>query len=92
MATTSFCDLAAVHRLAAVEVPDRAVAGAARTDADIGRGVHHTVPCRRETARSGAAEVLPVAGAAADRILPLAAQPAPAQVDRVVDVLAEVTV
>ncbi|WP_018331147.1 DegT/DnrJ/EryC1/StrS family aminotransferase [Actinomycetospora chiangmaiensis] len=84
-----------VHHLAVVRVDRRDEVGAALGAAGIGWGVHYPVPCHRQPAfRTGHhAPVLPVAEAAARRILSLPCFPAmtPAQVDRVADVLAGAT-
>jgi dTDP-4-amino-4,6-dideoxygalactose transaminase len=79
-----------VHHLAVVQVADRAAATAALDAAGIGWGLHYPVPCHRQPAFSEFAEApLPVAEAAADRILslPMAPTMTVAQVDRVCDVL-----
>jgi dTDP-4-amino-4,6-dideoxygalactose transaminase len=79
----------AVHHLAVVQVPDRDAATAALDAARIGWGIHYPVPCHRQPAFSAFAEPLPVAEAAAGRILSLPLSPTlpAAAVDRVCAVL-----
>ncbi len=81
-----------VHHLAVVQVADRARVTAALDAAGIGWGVHYPVPCHRQPAYASAAhEPLPVAEAAAARILSLPMSPTltTAQVERVCSTLAE---
>lgn len=85
-----------VHHLAVVQVERRDEVGPALTAAGIGWGVHYPVPCHRQPAFADGArspDALPVAEAAADRILSIPCFPAmsPAQVDRVSDVLTAAT-
>ncbi|MCW0215174.1 MAG: DegT/DnrJ/EryC1/StrS family aminotransferase [Pseudonocardia sp.] len=84
-----------VHHLAVVQVEDRAAATRALTAADIGWGLHYPVPCQRQPAflRDGRRpETLPVADAAAERVLSLPMFPTltAEQVGRVCAVLASV--
>jgi dTDP-4-amino-4,6-dideoxygalactose transaminase len=72
-------------------VPDRAATTRALDAAGIGWGVHYPVPCHRQPPYLEYADgALPVAEAAADRILSLPVSPTstPEQVDRVGEVLA----
>jgi len=83
-----------VHHLAVVQVPDRSAATDALDAAGIGWGLHYPVPCHRQPAPAEFADgPLPIAEAAADRILSLPMSPGmtPDQVDRVCDVLATVS-
>jgi dTDP-4-amino-4,6-dideoxygalactose transaminase len=80
----------AVHHLAVVQVPDRAAAMRALDEAAVGWGVHYPVPCHLQPAfATYAGEPLPVAEAAAERILSLPLSPTLTadQVDRVCRVL-----
>ncbi|MGY1812812.1 DegT/DnrJ/EryC1/StrS family aminotransferase [Blastococcus sp. SYSU D00820] len=82
-----------VHHLAVVQVDDRRAVTSALDAAGIGWGVHYPVPCHRQPAYARFAEgPLPVAEAAADRILSLPMSPTLTadQVDRVCEVVAEV--
>jgi dTDP-4-amino-4,6-dideoxygalactose transaminase len=84
-----------VHHLAVVQVEDRAVTTRALTEAGIGWGLHYPVPCQRQPAflRDGRPPVpLPVADAAARRVLSLPMSPTltAEQVERVCAVLASV--
>ena len=79
-------DAEPVFHHAVVQVPDRAAAGRALDTAEIGWGIHYPVPCHQQppyTAFSDGA--LPVAEAAAGRILSLPASPTltPEQIERV---------
>jgi dTDP-4-amino-4,6-dideoxygalactose transaminase len=88
-----WCTLLAVHpdaepvfHHAVVQVPDRAAAGRALDAAGIGWGVHYPVPCHRQPPYAAfAGDPLPVAEAAAERILSLPVSPTMTaeQVDRV---------
>jgi dTDP-4-amino-4,6-dideoxygalactose transaminase len=80
-----------VYHLGVVQVPDRAAATRALDAAGIGWGIHYPVPCHRQPAFAAYAErSLPVAEAAAQRILSLPVFPALGLgvVDRVCEVLA----
>jgi dTDP-4-amino-4,6-dideoxygalactose transaminase len=80
-----------VHHLAIVQVEDREATTATLDAAGIGWGVHYPVPCHLQPAFAEFADgPLPVAEAAAERILSLPMSPTltTAQVDRVCDVLA----
>jgi dTDP-4-amino-4,6-dideoxygalactose transaminase len=82
-----------VYHLAVVQLPDRAAATRALDAAGIGWGIHYPVPCHRQPVFAAYADrSLPVAEAAAERILSLPVFPAlgPAGVDRVCEVLAGV--
>jgi dTDP-4-amino-4,6-dideoxygalactose transaminase len=82
-----------VYHLAVVQVPDRAAVTRALDAAGIGWGLHYPVPCHLQPAFADFADgSLPVAEAAADRILSLPLSPTmqPDQVDRVCEVLANV--
>jgi dTDP-4-amino-4,6-dideoxygalactose transaminase len=82
----------AVHHLAVVQVADRAAVTAALDAARIGWAVHYPVPCHLQPAFAEfAAEPLPAVEAAARRVLSLPISPtlAPADVDRICDVLGE---
>ena len=82
-----------VYHLAVVQVPDRAAVTRALDAAGIGWGLHYPVPCHLQPAFAAFADgPLPVAEAAADRILSLPLSPTmqPDQVDRVCEVLANV--
>jgi dTDP-4-amino-4,6-dideoxygalactose transaminase len=84
-------DAEPVYHLAVVQVPDRAATTRALDAAGIGWGVHYPVPCHRQPPYLEYADgALPVAEAAADRILSLPVSPTstPEQVDRVGEVLA----
>jgi dTDP-4-amino-4,6-dideoxygalactose transaminase len=79
-----------VYHLAVVQVPDRAATSRALDAAGIGWGIHYPVPCHLQPAFSRyATEPLPVAEAAADRILSLPLSPTLTneQVERVSRVL-----
>jgi dTDP-4-amino-4,6-dideoxygalactose transaminase len=79
-----------VYHLAVVQVPDRLTVTAALDAAGIGWGLHYPVPCHRQPAFAEFADgPLPVAEAAAERILSLPLSPtmAPEQVDLVCEVL-----
>jgi dTDP-4-amino-4,6-dideoxygalactose transaminase len=79
-----------VYHLAVVQVPDRAATSRALDAAGIGWGIHYPVPCHLQPAFSRyAVEPLPVAEAAADRILSLPLSPTltSEQVERVSRVL-----
>ena len=79
-----------VYHLAVVQVPDRAATTRALDEAGIGWGIHYPVPCHRQPAFAEyAIEPLPVAEAAADRIvsLPLSPTLTGEQVERVSRVL-----
>ncbi len=79
-----------VHHLAVVQLPNRAASTRELDTAEIGWGVHYPVPCHRQAAFAGyATESLPVAEAAADRVLSLPLSPTMEfdQVDRVCAVL-----
>lgn len=92
-------DAEAVHHLAVVQVEDRARVTDALTAAGIGWGLHYPIPCHLQPAFGGAefgdraargsVRELPVAEAAADRILSLPMSPtlSASQVARVCDVL-----
>ena len=80
-----------VHHLAVVQVPDRAGATRALDAAGIGWGIHYPVPFHHQPAFARyAGERLPVAEAAAERILSLPLSPTLTddQVDRVCEALA----
>jgi dTDP-4-amino-4,6-dideoxygalactose transaminase len=80
-----------VYHLAVVQVPDRAATARALDAAGIGWGIHYPVPCHLQPAFARyAVEPLPVAEAAADRILSLPLSPTLTneQVERVSRVLA----
>ena len=82
-----------VYHLAVVQVPDRAAATKALDDAEVGWGVHYPVPCHLQPAFAAyATGSLPVAEAAAARILSLPLHPAltAAQVGDVCTVLGHV--
>ncbi len=82
-----------VYHLAVVQVPDRAAATKLLDDAEVGWGVHYPVPCHRQPAFAAyATGSLPVAEAAAARILSLPLHPAltAAQVGDVCTVLGHV--
>jgi dTDP-4-amino-4,6-dideoxygalactose transaminase len=82
-----------VYHLAVVQVPDRAAATKALDDAEVGWGVHYPVPCHVQPAFAAyATGSLPVAEAAAARILSLPLHPAltAAQVGDVCTVLGHV--
>ena len=65
-----------VYHLAVVQVPDRAATARALDAAGIGWGIHYPVPCHLQPAFARyAVEPLPVAEAAADRILSLPLSP-----------------
>jgi dTDP-4-amino-4,6-dideoxygalactose transaminase len=84
-----------VYHLAVVQVPDRPSVTAALDAAGIGWGLHYPVPCHRQPAFAGYADgPLPVAEAAAERILSLPLSPAmaPEQVDQVCEVLCDVPI
>lgn len=79
-----------VYHLAVVQVPDRAATSRALDAAGIGWGIHYPVPCHLQPAFARyALEPLPVAEAAADRILSLPLSPTLTneQVERVSRVL-----
>jgi dTDP-4-amino-4,6-dideoxygalactose transaminase len=79
-----------VYHLAVVQVPDRAATARALDAAGIGWGIHYPVPCHLQPAFARyAVEPLPVAEAAADRILSLPLSPTLTneQVERVSRVL-----
>ena len=79
-----------VYHLAVVQVPDRAATARALDAAGIGWGIHYPVPCHLQPAFARyALEPLPVAEAAADRILSLPLSPTltSEQVERVSRVL-----
>jgi dTDP-4-amino-4,6-dideoxygalactose transaminase len=83
-----------VHHLAVVQVPDRPTVTAALDSAGIAWALHYPVPCHQQPAFARYADGrLPVAEAAASRILSLPLSPtmAPAQVDQVCKVLSDVT-
>ena len=83
----------AVYHLAVVQVPDRAAATRALDEAAVGWGVHYPVPCHLQPAFAAYADgSLPVAEAAAGRILSLPLSPTitTGQVDRVCEVLRRV--
>jgi dTDP-4-amino-4,6-dideoxygalactose transaminase len=82
-----------VYHLAVVQVPDRGAVTRALSAAGIGWGIHYPVPCHREQAFAAYAQgPLPVAEAAAERILSLPIFPAlgPEGTDRVCEVLSRV--
>jgi dTDP-4-amino-4,6-dideoxygalactose transaminase len=83
-----------VHHLAVVEVEHRAAVMDALASARIGCGVHYPVPCHRQPAFADdrPAPPLPVADAAADRILSLPCSPGTTadQVERVAAAIADV--
>jgi dTDP-4-amino-4,6-dideoxygalactose transaminase len=89
-------DAEPVFHLAVVQVPDRAAATRALDAAGIGWGVHYPVPCHQQppyvefAEGAGTGGALPVAEAAAVRILSLPVSPTitAEQVDRVGEVLA----
>jgi dTDP-4-amino-4,6-dideoxygalactose transaminase len=84
-----------VYHLAVVQVPERDTVTAALDAAGIGWGLHYPVPCHRQPAFAAYADgTLPVAEAAAERILSLPLSPtmAPEQVDVVCGVLGDVTI
>jgi len=84
-------DAQPVYHLAVVQVPDRDAMTRALDSAGVGWGIHYPVPCHRQLAFARyAREPLPVADAAADRILSLPLFPTlgPDQADRVCEVLA----
>jgi dTDP-4-amino-4,6-dideoxygalactose transaminase len=84
-----------VYHLAVVQVPDRQAVTAALDAAGIGWGLHYPVPCHRQPAFAAYADgPLPVAEAAAERILSLPLSPtmAPEQVDLVCEVLRDVPI
>jgi dTDP-4-amino-4,6-dideoxygalactose transaminase len=79
-----------VYHLAVVQVPDRAATSRALDAAGVGWGIHYPVPCHLQPAFAQyALEPLPVAEAAADRILSLPLSPTLTneQVERVSRVL-----
>jgi dTDP-4-amino-4,6-dideoxygalactose transaminase len=82
-----------VHHLAVVEVENRAAVTDTLTAAGIGWGIHYPVPCHRQPAFAGdrPPPSLPVADAAAERILSLPCSPGTtsAQVDRVAAALTD---
>jgi dTDP-4-amino-4,6-dideoxygalactose transaminase len=83
-------DAQSVYHLAVVQVPDRAATTRTLDAAGIGWGIHYPVPCHRQPAfAESAIGPLPVAEAAATRILSLPLFPAlgAARVDRVCEVL-----
>lgn len=96
-ALPSFAQLVGVHpdaepvyHLAVAQVPDRAAATRELDAAGIGWGIHYPVPCHRQPAFADAAEEsLPVAEAAAERILSLPLSPSitAEQIDLVARVL-----
>ncbi len=82
-----------VYHVAVVQVPDRAAVTRALDAAGIGWGIHYPVPCHRQPAFAAYAEgPLPVAEAAAERILSLPVFPEldARATDRVCEVLARV--
>jgi len=84
-------DAQPVYHLAVVQVPDRDAVTRALDDAGVGWGIHYPVPCHRQQAFAGYhTEPLPVAEAAADRILSLPIFPTLGleRVDRICEVLA----
>ncbi|MCD2195822.1 DegT/DnrJ/EryC1/StrS family aminotransferase [Actinomycetospora endophytica] len=82
-----------VHHLAVVEIDDREAATDALTAAGIGWGIHYPIPCHRQPAFAGDGPPpsLPVADAAAARILSLPCSPGTTtdQIERVAAVLAD---
>jgi len=83
-----------VYHLAVVQVDDRERVGAALTAAQIGWGLHYPVPCHQQAAFAEyGKEPLPVVEAAAGRILSLPMSPTVTmkQIERVCDVLRDVT-
>ncbi|MGH3834921.1 MAG: DegT/DnrJ/EryC1/StrS family aminotransferase [Pseudonocardiaceae bacterium] len=80
-----------VYHLAIIQVEDRRQVGEALTAAGIGWGVHYPIPCHQQPALAGfhTAQKLPVAEAAAGRILSVPMSPTLTveQVARVCDVL-----
>jgi dTDP-4-amino-4,6-dideoxygalactose transaminase len=87
---TEHSEAEAVYHLAVVQVPDRAAATAALDEAGVGWGVHYPVPCHSQPAFAAyAGEPLPVAEAAAQRILSLPLSPnlTAEQIDQVSRVL-----
>jgi dTDP-4-amino-4,6-dideoxygalactose transaminase len=86
-------DAEPVFHLAVVQVPDRAATTRALDEAGIGWGVHYPVPCHQQPPYLEHADgPLPVAEAAAGRILSLPVSPTMTaeQVDRVGEVLARI--
>jgi dTDP-4-amino-4,6-dideoxygalactose transaminase len=84
-----------VYHLAVVQVPDRPAVTAALDAAGIGWGLHYPLPCHRQPAFAAYADgPLPVAEAAAMRILSLPLSPtlAPEQVDLVCRVIDDVAI
>jgi dTDP-4-amino-4,6-dideoxygalactose transaminase len=82
-----------VYHLAVVQMPDRPAVTHALDAAGIGWGIHYPVPCHRQPAFASYADrPLPVAEAAAERILSLPVFPAlgVAGADRVCEVLGRV--
>lgn len=86
-----------VYHLAVVQVRDRAAVTTALTGAGVGWGLHYPVPCHRQPAFADSgcgapAGSLPIAEAAADRILslPMAPTLGDGQLARVCDVLRSV--
>ncbi|HEV7452260.1 MAG TPA: DegT/DnrJ/EryC1/StrS family aminotransferase [Pseudonocardiaceae bacterium] len=84
-------DAEPVYHLAVIQVEDRRQVTEALTAASIGWGVHYPIPCHQQPALATfhAAQNLPVAEAAADRILSIPMSPTLTveQVARVCDVL-----
>ena len=85
-----------VHHLAVVRSNERPALTTALTAAGVGWGVHYRVPCHLQPAFAGtdaAADRLPVAEAAADRILSLPCSPTLGedQVGRICDVVRSVS-
>ncbi|MDT7674049.1 MAG: hypothetical protein QOD82_1951 [Pseudonocardiales bacterium] len=83
----------AVYHVAVVEVDERDKVCTALDEAGIGWGLHYKTPCHLDSAYSEFKESLPVAEAAADRILSLPMSPTltERQVSRVCEVLRSVT-
>lgn len=86
-------DAEAVHHLAVIQVEDRESVTRALSAAGIGWGLHYPVPCHRQPAFAEFGERLPVAEAAAARIvsLPISATHTTNDVARVVAVLRDAT-
>jgi dTDP-4-amino-4,6-dideoxygalactose transaminase len=83
-----------VHHLAVIEVEQRAAMTDALSAAGVGWGIHYPVPCHRQPAFAGDGPPpsLPVAEAAAERILSLPCSPGttPEQVEHVTAALSDV--
>lgn len=79
----------AVHHLAVVQVPDRAVATSALDAAGVGWGVHYPVPCHHQPAFTEYSAELPVVEDVSEKIvsLPMSSTLTDPQVERVCDSL-----